>query len=132
MTIVLRVLIVLLVIEATGGAAFADQLDRHATPDLMPLPEYPKAKKRDGRSGIVHFYVRVDETGAAVVSRVSPASSVEFVDMVRAAVSQWRFHPALRSNRYVSEILEFVVLFHPKEGVQIRGPIDAIQERPNK
>ncbi len=105
-----------------GVPCMAEMLDRPARAIEMPLPRYPESFKRDGRSGLATVVVRVDEKGISTVEQVM-GSTTDFSFAAKAAVKNWKFTPAMRDRKPAVQRLEFIVIFDPKKGVEVLGPL---------
>ena len=84
-----------------------------AIADTHTIPPYPMLGVRLGHEGIVQLRIVVDEQGRVVAAQVeSPSGHPELDDAAVAWVqSHWRYQPATRDGRPVSETLHVTVKF---------------------
>lgn len=88
--------------------------DRAAVPVHSPSPEYPRQSRRRGESGEVLVRAVVGPDGTPRQVEVARSSSHRALDQAAVrAVSRWRFEPATRQGRPVSQVVQVPVLFRP-------------------
>lgn len=89
---------------------------RSAIPDTTnAVPAYPAMLREAGVGGVVRVTFVVDSNGRPVMpSYVVSASAHSLLSAaVKNAIQRWRFTPARRGNRYVSDSVEQLVEFVP-------------------
>lgn len=89
------------------GPAFSlAQVDRGPVRAVSPLPPYPQWARVRKLEGVVSLRVTVDEKGqVAFVQIEGVEGDSRFGEIARAAVSEWRFEPAVFDGRKVSCVL---------------------------
>lgn len=77
-----------------------------------PAPAYPRAARLAGHQGRVVLRVVVAASGTVESLHIVESSGVDSLDGAAIrAVRQWRFHPATRGGRAVSDVVEVPVVF---------------------
>lgn len=88
--------------------------DRPAKLYHSPKPNYPSALARAGIGGVVVMDVRVDEAGRFVDVQLVSSSGHKSIDSsAMAAVTQWRWKPALKGGRPVASVERIPLAFTP-------------------
>lgn len=76
------------------------------------LPTYPAAAARRGEEGVVVLLVQISLDGTANAVDVAQSSGYETLDeTARAAVSHWRFRPAVENGAPIASAMEVQVHF---------------------
>jgi protein TonB len=83
---------------ALAAGPIARAATEAAVPVRMAAPEYPYELKRDGISGVVTVVFCVDEKGNVVDPAVQKSSNKGFEQAALAAISRWKFKPALQDG----------------------------------
>jgi protein TonB len=83
---------------ALAAGPIARAVTEAAVPVRMAAPEYPYELKRDGISGVVTVVFCVDEKGNVVDPVVQKSSNKGFEEAALAAISRWKFKPALQDG----------------------------------
>lgn len=117
-----RYLIIFVITLCYSTQCLAVMLDQPAKAVELPPPSYPDAEKREGRGGLATVVIRVDENGSSSIERVM-GSLYPFTAAAKSAAKNWKFTPAIRDRKPASFLLEFIVVFDPKKGVEILGPL---------
>lgn len=89
-----RILFACLVLAlASAPALRAEPVKEAPVPIRTVAPDYPKALRADGISGIVKVAFTVDAHGAVKEPAVENATHPAFVEPALKAVAQWKFKP---------------------------------------
>jgi hypothetical protein len=117
-----RFLAILMTALLSSTSCFADALDQNAKATELKPPSYPAAELQRGVGGIATVVVRIDEKGALTVDRVM-GSLHPFIAVAAATAKTWKFTPARRDGKPAPDVLEFIISFDAKKGVEVIGPL---------
>jgi len=98
-------------VRFTGEHYDLSQVDIIPRAIYQKQPIYPYAYRRAGIIGEVVVEFIVDADGAVQQAQVRQATSQEFGDAVIAAVSKWRFTPAMKDGQPVAVAMQVPITF---------------------
>jgi hypothetical protein len=98
-------------------------LDSPPIPKFTAPPVYQYHAGFKQPKGIVYAELMIGKDGKVIDTQIFSASSDDFVEVVKLATSRWTFRPASRYNAPTEEAVGYVFLFHPIEGIEVKGPL---------
>jgi protein TonB len=74
-------------------------------------PEFPKAMRAAGTSGIVVVSCQIDDKGSVASATVAKSTNPAFDQAALDAVEKWKFRPASKDGKPVAIQVQFPVKF---------------------
>ena len=71
-------------------------------PNVLVVPEYPDAFRKDGLEGIIKLEFDVDDTGKVHETRVLEFADLSYEKDLQEALSQWTYPPKIQNNKSIS------------------------------
>jgi len=84
-------------------------------PEVLVIPEYPEAFRKDGREGTIKLELDVDSTGSVLESRVLESSELPFENVLQDTLSQWTYNPKIQSGKPVPALCPLELIFEPRK-----------------
>ena len=84
-------------------------------PEVLVIPEYPEAFRKDGREGTIKLELGLDSTGSVREIRVLESADLSFENVLQDALSQWTYNPKIRSGKPVPVLCPVELIFEPRK-----------------
>lgn len=68
-------------------------------PEVLVIPEYPEAFRKDGRAGTIKLELGIDSAGSVRETRVLESADLSFENVLQNALSQWTYNPKIQSGK---------------------------------
>jgi len=91
-------------------------------PEVLVIPEYPEAFRKNGRAGTIKLELGIDSTGSVRETRVLESADLSFENVLQDALSQWTYNPKIQSKKPAPVLCPVSLIFEPSktEEPQIR------------
>ena len=82
-------------------------------PEVLVIPEYPEAFRKDGREGTIKLELGIDSKGSVRETRVLESADLSFENVLQDALSQWTYNPKIQSGKPVPALCPLELIFEP-------------------
>jgi TonB family protein len=102
-------------IKAFPKTAKNPEIDIPLRPDVLVVPGYPDAFRKDGREGTIKLEFDVDDTGRTRETRVLESAELSYEKDLQDALSQWTYPPKIQENQRVPFSRSVDLIFESKK-----------------
>jgi TonB family protein len=91
-------------------------------PEVLVIPEYPNAFRKDGREGTIKLELGIDSAGSVRETRVLESADLSFENVLQDALSQWTYSPKIQSGKPAPVLFPVDLIFEPRKTEEPASP----------
>jgi TonB family protein len=84
-------------------------------PEVLVIPEYPDAFRKDGREGSIKLELGIDSAGSVRETRVLESADLSFENVLQDALSQWTYNPKIQRGKPIPDLCPINLIFEPRK-----------------